>query len=265
MSYLLNKNLLRVYLTSDELVICTLNGLLRPTVTMQQKVPIHNSTVDSTNTTILTAMETWLQTTKLQTGTRVEWILGLSHVRHILVPWTPKLVDQAFRQSIADAIFGQQFHEDATNYQACFSKISIGKPVIVAYVDSKLLSGIKLLADSYNHQIKSIKPLLMLVWNQLDSLLSKENSQLHIWENQRVLKITNVFGHIQQLELWPINNTIIELQPSTDNNGKLTRVFPAIGQQNLFSRHANQGSIIANQQSTSNSDKMLYSVAMYGI
>ena len=107
MSSLLNKSLLRVYLTSDELVICAIRGLLRPTVILQQKIAIDSTTLGTTNTALLATMDTWLQTTKLQTGTRFEWILGLSHVRYLLVPWTPKLVDQTFRQSIADALFTQ--------------------------------------------------------------------------------------------------------------------------------------------------------------
>lgn len=197
MSPLWNKPRLRVYVGEDHLALCRLSGHWRPRVVRKEQINIEPWKISAA----LAVLETRLSAHPLPTD--IACVLGSGYVRYLLLPWDADLVDAAFRETLAHALFARSFQDDSTKYAVRFSPACYGQPQLAAFVDKELLAAFELLAGKFGCRIASMEPLLVSVWNRFRARLEHESGTLLIAEADRLLVLRHESGVVSDVQWRP--------------------------------------------------------------
>lgn len=197
MSPLWNKPRLRVYVGEDHLVLCQVNGRWRPRIAHKEKISVEAGTTSAT----LAALDTWLNAHPLPTD--IECVLGSGHVRYLLLPWNADLVDTAFRETLAHALFSRSFQGDSTKYEVRFSPARYNQPQLAAFVEKEWLAAFELLAGKFGCRVVCMEPLLVSVWNRFRGQLERESGTLLIAEAGRLLVLRHANGVLNDVQWRP--------------------------------------------------------------
>lgn len=159
----------------------------------------------------------------------LEWVLGNTAVRYLLLPWTPDLANASLRQAFAVALFEQQFKQDASAYAMCFASPRYGQALMVACVSKALLVELKAHARSAGVRLASITPGVAAVWNRFEKLLASEQGTVSLVDGDRLVALCHKQGCINSIALRPFDPdpTGDIVMPSTGAQGR-QRVFASI-------------------------------------
>lgn len=214
-----SKKSLNLYITSDEIFISELSNGYNPKL---RKNYLISQTQDAK---LSDTLITWFNKNEMQ-KIKLNIVLGINHVRYIVIPWNIKLANKQFRQTIAQALFADQFNESAANYALFLSSVRYKSFLVAAFIKKDLLNDINHLSENHNYSIASIAPMLMPVWNHFNKVLTSEESQVIIWENNRALFIENHFGSIQKVKVTSFNPNDVDI--NMYNRKETIRLFPHI-------------------------------------
>lgn len=214
---------MRILLSENEVAICILNGVLDTNLLNQLRIPVATEEKNIQFEIISKKINELFQSEKIKPN-NYEWILGLEHVRYLVIPWHNKLATQEFRDSITNNLFVQKYRDEISRYEVSFSKLNFGHPLIAAFVSKELIQGITSINILNKSKNVKITPLLIPIWNKLEKTLRQEHSFLYVWDGNRALKIENKYGQIASIELEPFNHIASENHSRKDN--MLVRHFP---------------------------------------
>ncbi|WP_345539288.1 hypothetical protein [Variovorax defluvii] len=155
----------------------------------------------------------------------LEWVLGASEVRYLLLPWTPDLADPRFRDVLAAASFEQQFREDPGLFAARFAGPVYGHAQLAAFVPHALVAEIGAHASASGCRLARIEPAVAVVWARFQPLLRQERGTLLLIDGERQLVLRHAHGQIAQVALRPFcTGTLAASLPAGDGDAAW-RVF----------------------------------------
>jgi hypothetical protein len=216
---------LRIYLGRDGLAVCVVSGRLRPVVQMKAFLPITTSDSGGTHgiTAALNVLSSWLHTHPLRAT--IDWVLGIDHVRYLLLPWDDRLSSRSFCHTLAAALFSQQFSGSEIPYFAYrvrFAPLSYGRPLLAALVTSQATDELKTFASGHHCRTRWIATSLSVVWDRFFVRVKGDTGVLALVEGPRLLRVTYDHGHVMSLSVQPFSE---KLTPSIP--GGATHRFPA--------------------------------------
>ncbi|VTU36681.1 hypothetical protein H6CHR_04765 [Variovorax sp. PBL-H6] len=135
----------------------------------------------------------------------IEWVLGPSDVRYLLLPWSPELADESLRNRVASALFEQRFRENASTHAARFAKARFGQPQLAAFVCDALVAEIAMHAREARLRLGSIAPALATVWSRFGSVLTREHGVVHLVDGDRQIAVRHERGHPVDIALRPFD------------------------------------------------------------
>jgi hypothetical protein len=196
-----------VYIGEDRLVICQVAGRWRPRVLDKAVVTLAPGEAPAV------ALDAWLKAQPPLTGSalrRLAVVLGLPHVRYLLLPWSPQRVQGgAFRAAMARALFSRQFQEDASLHEVRYGPESYGQPQLAAFVSNSLLQALAMVAQRHGGHLESAEPLLMSVWNRFSARLGGDGGVL-VAESTRLLLVQREAGAITDVQVRPCSEGELE-------------------------------------------------------
>ena len=133
----------------------------------------------------------------------MEWVLGASEARYLLLPWTPDLADLGFRDALAAALFEQQFRQDPALFALRFAEPAYGHAQLAAFVPQALLAEIDAHASESRCRVSRIEPAVAVVWSRFQALLRKERGTLLLIDGERQLVVRHDRGQIGHVALRP--------------------------------------------------------------
>lgn len=199
MSPLSTKPRLRAYLGEQGLALCLHAPGRRGRLLREALLPL------AAGEAPWPALQAWWQATgsALVAGpVRLELVLGLPHVRYLLLPWSPDLVDAAARRSLARLLHARQFGDTGAPPELALGPLRFGQPQLVAAVDRDLLSGARSFAAQQGWQLAAVEPLLSAVWNEAAPRL-REDGPLLVAEAGRCLVVRREKGCVVALQVRP--------------------------------------------------------------
>jgi hypothetical protein len=155
----------------------------------------------------------------------LEWVLGASEARYLMLPWTPDLADPGFRDALAAALFEQQFRQDAALYAVRFAAPSYGHAQLAAFVPKELLAEIDAHASESRCRVWRIEPAVALVWARFRALLRKERGTLLLIDGERQLVVRHDGGQIGHLALRPFGVGMTAAPAGAGAGDEALRVF----------------------------------------
>lgn len=203
MSRLWNRPRLCVYVGADHLALCQVAGRWSPRVLDKARVALP----DGEEQSWWQSLEAWLAIHPLQgvmQGADLECVLGLPHVRYLLLPWDPQLVNAGFRDAVARALFARQFQETAGVWEVRYASSGYGQPRLAAFVRREVLSALERLVLKHGLRLRAVEPLLAVVWRRFRSQLPLQGENtLLVAEPGRVLRITHERGAMTDVQVRP--------------------------------------------------------------
>lgn len=136
----------------------------------------------------------------------IEWVLGPSDVRYLLLPWSHELADESLRDRVASALFEQRFREDAAAHALRFAKARFGAPQLAAFVAHALVADIAAHARETGLRLGSIAPALATVWGRFGSVLARERGVVHLVDGDRQIAVRHERGHPMDIALRPFDD-----------------------------------------------------------
>ncbi|WP_157903134.1 hypothetical protein [Cupriavidus malaysiensis] len=211
---------LRVYLGHGALAVCRSAGRFHSSV--QDKAILSGGTGVSDLPNQLAALESWLEAHPARAD--IEWIIGIEHVRYLLLPWDPRLASDAFCRSLAGALFAQQGAGGTpfAGYQLRYSPLAFGQPCLAALLTNDVIRELTAFARRRGCRTTRIEPALSVVWNRFRARWKHDTGVLALVEGPRLLRIGFAHGHITSFSLQPCSDT---RPPATPE--ETTWVFPA--------------------------------------
>lgn len=199
---------LHIYLGCGALAVCRASGRFRRVVQDKAMLPsaafgcdgMHGVTED------LATLTTWLHAHPHR-GT-IEWIIGIDHVRYVLLPWDARLSNESFCHTLASALFAQQFPASEvpfSAYQLRFASLSFGRPRLVALIPNDIIGELTAFAARHHCHTRRITPALSVVWNRFFSRVKNDTGVLALVEEPRLLRVTYDHGHVTALSLQPFS------------------------------------------------------------
>lgn len=155
----------------------------------------------------------------------IEWVLGPSDVRYLLLPWSPELADESLRDSVASALFEQRFREGAAAHAVRFAKARFGAPQLAAFVAHALVADIAAHARDARLRLGSIAPALATVWGRFGSVLAQERGVLHLVDGDRQLAVRHERGLPMDIALRPFDGQRDAAMPSAPCEHGMRRCF----------------------------------------
>ena len=135
----------------------------------------------------------------------IEWVLGPSDVRYLLLPWSPELADASLRDRVASALFEQRFREGAAAHAVRFAKARYGAPQLAAFVAHALVADIAAHAREARLRLGSIAPALTTVWQRFGSVLARERGAVHLVDGDRQITVRHERGQPMDIALRPFD------------------------------------------------------------
>lgn len=210
-----------VHLGHDALAVCRVTGRFKPVV--RDKVVLFTGARIHDLTGRLAELGAWLDAHPVRGA--IDWIIGLDYVRYLLLPWNPRLADDAFCRSMAAALFAQQFSRNEVPFadqQLRFGPLSFGHPRLVALLASNVIRDLTAFSRQRKHRIRRIEPAFSVAWNSLLAQLKAGAGVLALIEGPRLIRIASSCGHITSFSIQPFSETQRAAIPAD-----ATRVFPA--------------------------------------
>lgn len=216
---------LRVYLSRRGLAVCIVAGRFRPVVRSKTILPSTTSDCDGTHgvSAALTALTTWLHVHPIRSS--IEWVVGIDHVRYLLLPWDERLSNQSFCHTLAAALFAQQSTSSEipfSAYQMRLAPLSFGQPLLAALIPSDVIREITTFASRHQCRTRRITPALSVVWDRFFVRMKSDSGILALVEGQRLLRVTYDHGHITSLSVQPFSG-----EPASAIPGGATLAFPS--------------------------------------
>ncbi|MFM0133382.1 MULTISPECIES: hypothetical protein [Paraburkholderia] len=216
---------LRIYLDRSGLAVCVVTGRFRPVVRSKAILPSTISDCDATHSVsaALAALTTWLHTHPFRSS--IEWVIGIDHVRYLLLPWDERLSSHSFCHTLAAALFAQQSTASdipLSAYQMRFAPRSFGQPLLAALIPSEVIGEITAFASRHQCRTRRITPALSVVWDRFFVRIKNDSGVLALVEGQRLLRVTYDHGHVTSLFVQPFSG---ERTPAIP--GGVTLAFPA--------------------------------------
>ncbi|KWT74860.1 hypothetical protein APY03_5512 [Variovorax sp. WDL1] len=138
-------------------------------------------------------------------GASIEWVLGPSDVRYLLLPWSHELADESLRDRVASALFEQRFREDASVHAMRFAKARFGAPQLAAFVAHALVEEVAAHAREARLRLGSIAPALATVWGRFGGVLAGENGVVHLVDGDRQIAVRHEHGLPTDIALRPFD------------------------------------------------------------
>ncbi|MFL9867541.1 hypothetical protein PQR67_25480 [Paraburkholderia fungorum] len=216
---------LRIYLGRNGLAVCVVTGRFRPVVRSKAILPSTPSPCDGTHSVsaALTALTTWLRVHPRRSP--IEWVIGIDHVRYLLLPWDKRLSSQSFCHTLAAALFAQQSAASEipfSEYQIRFAPLAFNRPLLAALIPCEVIREITAFASQHQCVTRRITPALSAVWDRFFVRMKSDSGVLALVEEQRLLRVTYDHGHITSLSVRPFSEERTAAIP-----GGVTLAFPA--------------------------------------
>jgi hypothetical protein len=151
----------------------------------------------------LLALREWMASTS--GAASIEWVLGPSDVRYLLLPWSPELADEPLRDRVASALFEQRFRGDAAAHAVRFAKARFGAPQLAAFVAHALVADIATHAREARLRLGSIAPALATVWHRFGTVLARERGVVHLVDGDRQIAVRHERGQPMDIALRPFD------------------------------------------------------------
>ncbi|MGA7817957.1 hypothetical protein [Caballeronia sp.] len=171
----------------------------------------------------LTGLTEWLQAHPLRYV--IEWVIGIDHVRYLLLPWDERLSSEAFCHTLAGALFAQQCAGSDmpfSMYELRFAPLSFGQPRLAALIPSEVVAELIAVARRHGCRSRQITPALGVVWDSLPARVKNDTGMLALVEGQRMLRVAYNGGQIISLSVQPYSN---ERKPAIPAG--VTYLFPS--------------------------------------
>ncbi|WP_175954807.1 hypothetical protein [Burkholderia sp. BCC0405] len=211
---------LRVYLGHDALAVCHFAGRFKPVV--RHQAILHPGSGAHGLAGQLATLGAWLDAQPMRG--EIEWIVGIDHVRYLLLPWDPRAVQDAFCRSLTTALFAQSFGGDVPidAYQLRFGPLAFGRPRLVSLIANDAIRELAAFSTRRACRTRLIAPAMSVVWDRYFARLKKSAGVLALVEGPRLLRVGYDHGHVTTFSIQPFSDT----QPST-MPGDATWIFPA--------------------------------------
>jgi len=209
-----------VYLGHDALAVCRVVGLLNPSV--QNKAIVNPGAGASDLSALLAALDTWLSAHPARG--QINWVVGIEHVRYLLLPWDSRLANEAFCRSLAAALFAQHFPVGVpfTGYQLRFAPLAFGQPRLTALIASNVIHELTAFARHRGCRTRRIVPAVSVIWDRFYPRWKKGAGALALVEGPRLLRIGYDHGHIVTFAIQPFSNRSLAVADDA------TCVFPPL-------------------------------------
>lgn len=199
---------LRVYLGHDALAVCTVRGRLRPALTSKIILPFVATGRSGMHDVApaLAALASWLHAHPHRGG--IEWIVGIYHVRYIVLPWDERLSDPSFCCTLAAALFAQQCASGDLPFSAHrlrFAALVFGRPRLVALISDEKIRALTAFSVHHKCRTRRIETALSVVWNRFLVHTKNENGELALIEGPRLMRIAYERGHLLSLSVQPFS------------------------------------------------------------
>lgn len=216
---LVERRLLRVYMTERCLTICAIRGRVRPHVVHQVQLhyllqlevqPVCSDTALHAETTLLapalSAMNAWW-TAHPQYADRadVECIVSPAFARLIVLPRDPELAQAKVREAVAAALLSRQFQEDPARYDVRFHMGAVDEASLAVFLPSELTRELASLVRRHGGRLTCLTPTLMLVWTFLAAQLKKQHGVLNLMEEDRLTCMVYRHGQLSAIEIRPFD------------------------------------------------------------
>ncbi|MDN7859524.1 hypothetical protein QZM81_27345 [Burkholderia cepacia] len=211
---------LRVYLGHDALAVCRLTGRFKPVV--RHKTILRPSSDAHGLAGQLTTLGAWLDVQP--TRGEIEWIVGIGHVRYLLLPWDPRLARDAFCRSLTTALFVQSFGGDIPidTYQLRFGPLAFGRPRLVSLIANDVIRELTTFSRRRASRARLIVPAMSVVWDHFFARMKKSTGVLALVEGPRLLRVGYDHGHVTTFSIQPFSDT-----PPSTMPVDATWIFPA--------------------------------------
>jgi hypothetical protein len=134
---------------------------------------------------------------------QLEWVLGLSEVKYVLLPWSRNLTIPSLRDAFAGALFEQQFGADSSAFAACFTTGGHGQAQLVSFVSHELLAELAAHARAAGVHLAGIEPGIASVLSRFDGVLKNECGALRVIDGNRQAIVSHDHGRVTDLVLRP--------------------------------------------------------------
>ena len=191
---------LYAYLADDHLAVARVQGGFTPVLSGIEHFPFAEGELPQA---ISALGLKWSGTAAVK---RAGIVLGSRWVRYLVLPWNRDLVRHEFREKMAAALFERQYQQPVSGYRAMFGSSAYGQPLLVAYVQTSLLSTLTEGLQQQGIALKSTQPLLAAVWNHHYPELRKQSGTLLIREPHRLLRVEHQAGHVKSVSLRPMED-----------------------------------------------------------
>lgn len=252
----------RVHLAADALMACEVHARRgRRCVVRKLRLPF----IGGERPAAMQSLRDWMAQGKQNAWPRrtsQEWVLGMAHVRYLLLPWTPDLADTAFRSTLASALFEQQFKQDPADYGIRFASPTYGRAQLAAFVTHALLAEIDAHTLASRVPLRSAMPALSPVWDRFHAVLHNESGAVHLVDGDRQLVVRHVQGRMRDVTLRPFEAGHAESLPSAEDAGMRRRVFPAMSMSDAASDDA---LLLADVDGFSAAQDAAYAFALCGV
>lgn len=191
----------RVHLAADALMACevqSLRGSRR--VVRKARFPF----APGGRAGAMEVLREWMGGSPVR-GSFQEWVLGASAVRYLLLPWAPDLVDRTLRESMAMALFEQQFGHDPQDCAIRFAGLAYGQGLLAAFVAHDLLDEINAHARISRCRLVSAVPSVATVWDRFRKLLATESGVMCLADGDRQVVLHHARGRIGEVALRPFD------------------------------------------------------------
>lgn len=220
MSRLWNRPRLRVYMGEDYLALCLVSGRWSPRVHQLAQLPL----VSGQGGAVASVLDAWMTANPLRgvmQSAVLELVVGMPHVRYVLLPWDRQLVQDDFRHAMARALFARQFQQDFSTQELRFGALKYGRPLLAACIDRTLVEMVSVVARQHDTSVSCIEPLLATVWSRFHSRLKGAEGTLLLAEASRVHVVRCKGGAITELQIRPgteddISGMVLQLASNPD-------------------------------------------------
>lgn len=214
-----------VHVSRSGLAVCVVTGRFRPVVRNKTILPSTASASDGTHSVsvALIALTTWLHAHPFRGS--IDWVVGIDHVRYLLLPWDERLSGQSFRHTLAAALFAQQSVAGEipfSAYQMRLAPLSFGRPLLAALIPSEVVRELTAFASRHQSRTQRVTPALSAVWDRFFVRIRNDSGVLALVEGQRLLRVGYDHGHVSSLSVQPFSGGRTSAIPSG-----VTLAFPA--------------------------------------
>jgi hypothetical protein len=215
-----NKPRLCVFVGEDHLAICRVSGRWRARVLEKHGVPLVAG-----EGAVAATLDDWLAAHPVAPGTQIGIVLGLPHVRYLLLPWSEELAQASFRGVLTRALFARQFQQEFSTQDVRYGIVRYGQPLLAACIGQSLVMSLGAVAAKHKLQIDCVEPLLAAVCDRFQPQLRHFTGALLIAEANRALIIRHESGAMVDLQVRPAAADDIAALAQRLSTGAACKVF----------------------------------------